>query len=837
MNRYVLGSIAALWLVMAAAGATQAPPPAAQAAPQPTAAKTASAAAPADVVKQYCFGCHSQRVKAGGLALEGVDVSRPAAHAEVLEKVALKVRGGLMPPAGSPRPPEDVRTALVSYLETSLDAAAAAAPNPGRPALHRLNRAEYANAIRDLLALDIDPAVLLPPDDSSDGFDNNADVLGVSPALLERYLAAARKIGALALGDPNAGPSTDVYRAPPDMSQSQHREGLPLGTQGGLVAKHTFPSDGEYVIKVKLQETTLGQIRGLEYVNQLEVLLDGERIHIAEVGGPEDYVGSADNATDVLNNIGARLTVRVPITAGPHAIAAAFVGRSAAQGGQRLQYFRRTNVDTTDHTGFAHVENVTIAGPFNATGAARTPSRDRILICHPAGASQETAPASAKAPARSRRSSPGDAASEDGCARQIVETLARRAYRRPVTAAEVNRLLVFYQAGRKDGTFERGIERALRSILSSPKFVFRAEQDSPAPAGTIYPISDIELASRLSFFLWSSIPDDELIEAARRGSLRQPAVLERQVRRMLADRRSDALVANFAGQWLQLRNLRASIPDQNDFPDFDDNLRQAFRRETELLFQSIVRDDRSVLDLLTADYTFVNERLARHYGIPHVYGSHFRRVAVTDAARRGLLGHGSILLLTSHPDRTSPVLRGKWILDNLLGTPPPPAPANVPALEESQGQTPRTVREQMEIHRKSPACASCHRVMDPLGLALENFDAVGAWRTRDAGTPIDATVELNDSTRVDGVLGLREALLARRDMFASTMAEKMLTYALGRGLEYYDRPVVRAVARDVARQEYRFSALVVSIVNSTPFRMRTNPAPAPGDASRATSAP
>ena len=807
MNRYVFGSIAALWLVMTASSATQAPP-------QPGAASPVSPAAPADVVKQYCFGCHSQRVKAGGLVLETVDVSKPASHGEILEKVAMKLRAGMMPPAGSPRPSPEVRNALVNYFESSLDAAAVAAPNPGRPALHRLNRAEYANAIRDLLALDIDPAVLLPPDDSSDGFDNNADVLGVSPALLERYLAAARKIGALALGDPQADPFTDVYRAPPDMSQSQHREGLPLGTQGGLVAKHTFPSDGEYVIKVKLQETTLGQIRGLEYVNQVEVLLDGERIHLAEIGGPEDYVGSADNATDVLNNIGARLTVRVPVTAGPHAIAAAFIGRSAVQGGQRLQYFRRTNVDTTDHTGFAHVEYLSIAGPFKATGTARTPSRDRILICRPATPAQEPA-----------------------CARQIVETLARRAYRRPVTATEVNRLMAFYEAGRKDGSFDRGIERALRSILASPKFVFRAEQDAQAPAGTVYAISDLELASRLSFFLWSSIPDDQLIDVARRGTLRQPVVFERQVRRMLADRRSDALVANFAGQWLQLRNLRSSIPDQNDFPDFDDNLRQAFRRETELLFQSVVREDRSVLDLLTADYTFVNERLARHYGIPHVYGSHFRRVPVTDDARRGLLGQGSILLLTSHPDRTSPVLRGKWILDNLLGTPPPPAPANVPALEESAGTTPRSVREQMEVHRKNPACATCHRVMDPLGLALENFDAVGAWRTRDAGSPIDASVELNDSTHVDGVAGLRQALLSRRDMFVSTMAEKMLTYALGRGLEYYDRPVVRAIARDAAQKDDRFSALVLGIVNSTPFRMRTNPAPQGGDSSRTTSAP
>jgi len=403
-----------------------------------------------------------------------------------------------------------------------------------------------------------------------------------------------------------------------------------------------------------------------------------------------------------------------------------------------------------------------------------------------------------------------------------------------VTAPEVNRLLVFYDAGRKDGTFDTGIERALRSILSSPKFVFRAEQDSPAPPGTVYPISDLELASRLSFFLWSSIPDDDLIDAAQRGSLRQPAVLERQVRRMLADRRSDAMVENFAGQWLQLRNLRASIPDQNDFPDFDDNLRQAFRRETELLFQAVMRDDRSVLELLTADFTFVNERLAKHYGIPHVYGSHFRRVPVNDEARRGLLGQGSMLLLTSHPDRTSPVLRGKWILDNLLGTPPPPPPPNVPALEESQGQTPRSVREQLEVHRKSPACAGCHRMMDPLGLALENFDAVGAWRTRDAGAAIDPSSELTDGTRVDGVAGLRQALLAKRDLFVSTMAEKMLTYALGRGLEYYDRPVVRSIARDAARQDDRFSAIVMAVVNSAPFRLRMNAAVDAGDSTRTT---
>ena len=793
MNRYFFGSVAALWLVMAATSATQAPP-------QPSAASPVSSAAPADVVKQYCYGCHSQRVKAGGLVLETVDVSKPAAHGEILEKVAMKLRAGMMPPAGSPRPSPEVRNALVNYFESSLDAAAVAAPNPGRPALHRLNRAEYANAIRDLLALDIDPAVLLPPDDSSDGFDNNADVLGVSPALLERYLAAARKIGALALGDPQAGPSTDVYRAPPDMSQSQHREGLPLGTQGGLVAKHTFPSDGEYVIKVKLQETTLGQIRGLEYVNQVEVLLDGERIHIADIGGPEDYVGSADNATDVLNNIGARLTVRVPVTAGPHVIAAAFIGRSAVQGGQRLQYFRRTNVDTTDHTGFAHVEYLSIAGPFKATGTARTPSRDRILICRPATPAQEPT-----------------------CARQIVETLARRAYRRPVSATEVNRLMAFYEAGRKDGSFDRGIERALRSILASPKFVFRAEQDAQAPAGTVYAISDLELASRLSFFLWSSIPDDQLIDVARRGTLRQPVVFERQVRRMLADRRSDALVANFAGQWLQLRNLRSSIPDQNDFPDFDDNLRQAFRRETELFFQSIVSEDRSALDLLRADYTFVNERLAKHYGIPNVYGSRFRRVSLGENnVRGGLLGQGSILTVTSYANRTSPVLRGKWILENIVGTPPPPPPANVPLLQDTDANgRVLSMRERMVQHRSRPECASCHRLMDPAGLSMENFDAIGRWRTRtESGSEVDASGGLPDGSEFTGASGLRSALLRRPDLFVGTLTEKLMTYGLGRGLEFHDAPAVRTVVRNAQAQDYRFSSLVLGIVRSDPFLMR-----------------
>ena len=756
------------------------------------------------VLDRYCVACHNERVRAGSLTLDTRDLTDIPADAEVWEKVVRKVRAGMMPPPGRPRPDRETRGALTAWLETTLDRAAAATPRPGRPGLHRLNRAEYENAIRDLLALDVDASSLLPPDDSIDGFDNNAAVLGVSPALLERYLSAALKVSALSVGDPGAGSATATYRTAPDLSQTHHVEGLPLGTRGGLRVSHTFPVDGEYTIRVKLLETTLGGIRGLEFVNQVDVLIDGQRVHSAEVGGEADFVGSAVNATDVLGAINARLTVRVPVTAGPHSVAAAFRETSAAQGGNRLQYFLRSNVDTTDHTGVQHVEGITIVGPFNASGVGETPSRSRIFVCRPA-----------------------TVADEQPCARTIVATLARRAYRRPVTEREIDRLLDFYAAGRAGGTFDAGIARALRGILASPKFLFRIERDPIEAAGeTVYRLSDLELASRLSFFLWSSLPDDELIDVATRGELHSPAVLEQQVDRMLADPKADALVQNFVGQWLQLRNLRASIPDQNEFPNFDDSLRQAFRRETELLFASVMREDRSVLDLLSADYTFANERLAQHYGMPNVYGSHFRRVPVQDDVRRGLLGHGSMLLLTSHPDRTSPVLRGKWILDNLLGTPPPPPPANVPALEESSGETPRTMRAQMEAHRANPACAGCHQLMDPLGLALEHFDAVGAWRTRDAGGVIDTAVELADGTAIGGAPALRQALLGQPESFVRTMVEKLLTYALGRGVEYYDMPTVRDIVRQAGTHDYRFSSIVHAVVASTPFQMTTAlPAP------------
>jgi mono/diheme cytochrome c family protein len=793
MSRRLSFLIAVCWLSSALLAVLRAAPAQTSSPPLPASPSEARA-----VVSRYCVGCHNGRARTAGLELDALDLDKVARDGEVWEKVARKLRAGAMPPAGAPRPDRATSDALAAWLEGTLDRAASDAPNPGRPALHRLNRAEYANAIRDLLALDVDAASLLPPDDSSSGFDNNADVLGVSPGLLERYLAAARKIAALAVGDPDISAGTETYRIRGDTSQDGHREGLPLGTRGGFAAQHTFPLDAEYVIKVKLLETTLGGVRGLEYPHKVEVLVDGVPVHSAMVGGDDDFSKSPINATDVLNDVATRLTVRVPIKAGPRTVTATFVQKTAAQNAGRMQQFQRTTVDTTDHTGLPHVESITIVGPFKPTGPGDTPSRRRVFVCRPKKASEEVS-----------------------CATRIITTLARRAYRRPVEQAEVARLVAVYETGRKSGSFDAGVERALRAILASSKFAFRVEREPAGGApGTPYPLGDFDLASRVSFFLWSSIPDDELLDVASRGQLADPTVLERQVRRMLADPRSRTLVDNFAGQWLQLRNLRASIPDQNEFPDFDDNLRQAFQRETELLFESIIREDRNVVDLLTADYTFVNERLAKHYGIPNIYGSQFRRVTLADDERKGLLGKGAILMVTSHPDRTSPVVRGKWILDNVLGTPPPPPPGNVPPLEDSRGTKPRTLREQMEAHRANPVCANCHKLTDPLGFALENFDAVGAWRTRDAGAIIDASGQLIDGTPVEGIVTLRQALLQRPEFFVGTFAEKLLTYALGRGLEYYDRPAVRAIVREAGRNDYRFSAVVLALVRSTPFRMR-----------------
>jgi hypothetical protein len=756
------------------------------------------------VLDEYCVTCHNQQLKTGGLALDKIDLMNLASGAETWEKVIRKVRVGMMPPQGNPRPDENTRRALVVYLESGLDKAAAAKPDPGRPLVHRLNRAEYANAIRDLLVLDVDASSLLPPDDSAYGFDNIADVLGASPVLLERYLTAAGKISAVAVGDPDIGPAGETFRVRQDASQDVHIEGLPVGTVGGLLAKTTLPLDGEYTLQVKFFRTNLGAMRGLEYPNQLEIAVDGERIHLASFGGDADFKAALENITAAADAVEARCSIRLKLKAGPRAISVAFLQKTT-ENTLRLQPFLRSSNDTLDPAGHPHIETFTITGPFNPTGPGDTPSRRRIFSCRPE-----------------------NAAGEEPCARKILAAVAHRAYRGMDTPSDLTRLLEFYQKGRKGATFDSGIQLALQRILASPKFALRVERDPAGVApGAIYRISDLELASRLSFFLWSSIPDDELLQLATQGKLKSQTVLDQQVRRMLADPKSEALVSNFAGQWLYLRNLRGMIPNSVDFPDFDDNLRQAFQRETELFFGSIIREDRNVLDLMTADYTFLNERLARHYGVPNIYGSNYRRVTITNDTRRGLLGQGSILMVTSHTDRTSPVVRGKWVLDNLLGAPPPPMPANVPPLNENNqvGGKILTMRERMEQHRENPYCASCHQIMDPIGFSLENFDAVGAWRDREGGTggtPIDASGQLLDGTKVSGPVELRKALLRDPEIFVGTMTEKLMTYALGRGLSHSDMPVVRGIVRNSAARDYRFTSLVLGIVHSAPFQMRTN---------------
>jgi mono/diheme cytochrome c family protein len=753
-------------------------------------------------VTAYCATCHNARLKTGGLALDGLDTAKLSDHADVWEKVVRKVRAGVMPPQGARRPEELELQRFVEYVEGGLDRHASLQPDPGRPMLHRMNRAEYKNAIRDLLALDVDVASLLPPDDSAFGFDNVSDVLGVSPSLQERYLAAAGRISALAVGDPATRAGSDTYRVAQDLSQNQHVEGLPLGTVGGLKVRHTFPLDGEYDFQTRLYRTNLNIPRGLQYASQFEISIDGKPVHRVTIGGTDDLAKMFDAPTDTGDAVEARMRVRVKVPAGAHDVTAAFVDNLAVKDTLRVQPFLRSSADNFEWAGQPHIQTFAITGPFNPTGSGDTASRREIFTCRPAATAAERA-----------------------CASQILGRLARRAYRQPVGAAELAPILEFYDAARARGTFEAGIQRGLQRILASPRFVFRLERDPIGAApGSLNALNSFELASRLSFFLWSSIPDEPLLRAAAQGSLSQSAVLERQVRRMLADPRADALVANFAGQWLHLRNVRSVQPNSDEFPDFDDNLRQAFRRETELLFSSIVKEDRNVLDLLRADYTFVNERLARHYGIPNVYGSRFRRVPVTDDTRRGILGQGSMLAVTSHAERTSPVLRGKWVLENLLGLPVPPPPPDVPSLKgNSEGEKPRTLREQLAEHRADPVCASCHKVMDPVGFALENFDAVGAWRTREPGGPIDASGQLADGTKVNGVVTLRDAILDKPDLFVATMTEKLMIYALGRGVDARDMPAVRGVIRGAEKNDYRFSSIVLGIVRSVPFQMRTTP--------------
>jgi hypothetical protein len=771
---------------------------------QQTAAKQAS---PADahrkLVGTYCTGCHSAKLKTGGLVLEGLSLDDIGKNAAVWEKVIRKLHGGQMPPQGMPKPPVESVTAFTQYLETSLDKAAAKA-DPGRAPIHRLNRNEYANAIRDLLAVEIDPAEYLPPDDESDGFDNIADALRVSPTLLDQYLVASRKIAALAVGDMEQTPLSRVVHVPPDLAQEGHVEGLPLGTRGGIRFEHNFPLDADYDFSVFLLQNIVGYLTGLEYAHELEIAVDGQRVFLAPVGGDEDNRMSDDNLGVAKDTMDARLKTRVPVKAGRHAVTVAFLRRNSAPSDEPLQPFTRDLV-LQNMNGLPIIDHIQVGGPYGATGPGETASRKRIFTCKPASQT---------------------AAAESACAKQILSTLARRAYRRPVSDSDLASLMKLYDSGRTSGSFEKGVQNALRLVLANPKFLFRSEPDPKgAVTGTIYQISDLELASRLSFFLWSSIPDDELLTAATQGRLKNPAVLEAQVKRMLADKKSDAMISNFAGQWLLLRNLQSQTRDQAVFPNFDDNLRQGFRKETELLFQSIMREDRNVMDLLNADYTFVNERLAQHYGIPNIFGSQFRRVKITDPNRRGILGQGSFLTVTSESNRTSPVKRGKYILETIMGTPPPAPPPNVPALKDNDesGKNATTLRARLSLHRSPSTCSTCHSVMDPLGLALENFDAVGKWRTKELGGDIDTAGQLADGTKISGPQELRDALNKHPEQFVATMTEKLMTYALGRGLEYYDMPVVRGITLNAAKQNYKFSAVVMGIVKSAPFEMRKVP--------------
>ncbi len=763
----------------------------------------ADAAPVAELVKQYCLDCHDNGAKKADLSFEELDLTHPAKDPHVWEQVVHKLSHRQMPPVGEPRPDDAVFNRVVKSLVAELDKVAAASPNPGRTdSLRRLTRNEYQNAVRDLLAVEIDATTLLPNDEPSHGFDN-VTVGNLSPTLLDRYVSAAQKIARLAIGGTGKAPGGDTFRVRPDLTQEDHIEGLPIGTRGGTLLPHLCPQDGEYEIQVRLARDRNEQVEGLKQPHEVEFILDRERVGLFTVAPP----GSDKNAEGVDTHLKLRLNVK----AGPHALGVTFPKNPLALiETERQPFLVRFNVHRHPRTAPA-IFQVSITGPFNAKGPGDTPSRRLIF-----GGNGAVGVDSNSVPAQEAR------------ARAILEPIVRRAYRRPVTDEDLRKPMQFFREGTYEGAgFEAGIENALGAILVSPRFLLRVENDPAGIApGTVYRIGDLELASRLSFFLWSSLPDDALLEAAVRGDLRQPALLEQQVRRMLADERSRSLVTNFASQWLHLRALEGTTPDLRLFINFDDNVRQALRQETELFFESILREDRSVTELISADYTFLNERLAKHYGIPNIYGSHFRRVSFAGDAQRqrgGLLRHGSILTVTSYATRTSPVIRGAWILGNLQGAPPPPPPPNIPSLDENIIAASLPMRERLAEHRKNPSCAGCHNVMDPVGFSLENFDAIGRWRDLEDHQPVDASGGFSDGSTFTGVQGLEQALLRRPELFAGTIAEKLLIFALGRGVETYDAPALRQIVRLAEADGYRFSSLILGIVNSTPFQMRKSP--------------
>ncbi|HEY3517045.1 MAG TPA: DUF1592 domain-containing protein [Gammaproteobacteria bacterium] len=769
---------------------------------------TPSAEAQWPLFGQYCIDCHNRDDLTADIAFDRMSAESVAHEPEIFEAVVRKLRGAQMPPPGAPQPDRATRHAWIAGLEGELDAAAATARHPGQVALHRLNRTEYANAIAALLDLDVDVKALLPKDDESDGFDNVANVLKVSPSFLEQYIGAARVISEMAVGLPDTKRDSRVYYAEPGINQNYHVSGMPLGTRGGMLVEHFFPADGDY-------EFDLGglararYVEGLEYRHRLILAIDGKKVFEDEIGGPEDVEAVDLRQAAAVAEINGRFeNIRVPLTAGPHKVAATFVARTMSESDAVLQPFIPGGGEVGIIEGEEsplEIQRLEINGPFTTTGLSDTPSRKRIFTCRPKSEAEELP-----------------------CAREIVTRLTRQAFRRPVTDADLEIPLKFYEQGRANGDFEAGVRNALMIVLASPEFLYRftAPPDDAAP-GSVYAVDQYGLASRLSFFLWSSLPDDELLDLAARGELDDPRVVSAQVDRMLKDPRAAALVTNFAQQWLDIRGIRDIVPDPVLFPEYNPDLGKAFAQELQLFLGSVLLEDRSVLELLNAKHTYLNERLALHYGVPGVRGDDFRRVDLADQNRWGLFGKGGILMATSYPNRTAPVLRGAWILESITGTPPASPPPNVEAFPETQeGEQPRTVRERLEMHRSNPSCNGCHGVMDPLGFALENFDAIGAWRVKDreAGVAIDSSGQLADGRAIQGPVDLRDALLDDRTQFVQTLTEKLMIYALGRSVEYYDMPAVRLIVHDAGRESYRFSAILAGIANSEPFRFSTTPA-------------